>query len=81
MVSQGVEFQFPEYEVDFHIAGGKAVALVSEQAHRTGLADRLYEFLLYMSQSDPCSLVDIWESKTWNDLEGRFKQWAEAQGR
>ena len=77
MVAQGVEFQFPDYEVDFKIAEGKAIALVSEQAHDSGLVDQLYEFLLFMSQSDPYGLADIWRSKTWDDLQGRFKQWAE----
>jgi len=77
MVAQGVEFQFPEYEVDFHIAEGKAVAMVSEQAHQSGLVDQLYEFLLFMSHSDPYGLVEICRSKTWDDLQGRFKQWAE----
>ena len=77
MVDQGVEFQFPEYEVDFHIRDGKAVALVSEQAQESGLVDQLYQFLLFMSQSDPYGLVDISRSRTWDDLQGRFKQWAE----
>lgn len=81
MVAQGVEFQFPEYEIDFHIAEGKAVAMVSEKAQDSGLVDQLYEFLLFMSKSDPYGLVDIWKDKTWDDLQGRFKQWAQVHVR
>lgn len=80
MTNQGVEFHFPEYEVDFHIVEGKAVAMVSENANDAGLVDQLYEFLLFMSQSDPYGLVDIWQTKTWDDLQGRFRQWAAIQG-
>lgn len=75
MKGQGIDIEFPVYEVCFHICEDRATVDVPERLQEDPIVGQMYDFLKTLSKDDPYVLADIWREKTWDDLQDRFQGW------